>query len=1833
MKQRTSTVSVLLIALTLMISGLYSCKNNHQTDVPDVAFSTFIKAYTGDRVTSSSSIRIEFTSDVPEQPDPAKILSFSPSIKGQGRWDTPKSLIFIPYEGQLEEGRRYTAKLKLDGIYEISDPSMKEFTFGFKVMQKQAVMTSGTLVVSSSSPELATVRGEIRLNEDVKIEEIRKSVSIGYPVKGASVEISGEDKASIFTYTVSGIEKGTDARTLTVSFDGKSNGIDTRTETKVEIPAKDAFKVFDSQYHQEAEKCIEVTFTNPLPSDADMEGLIGVTDAGRQYYQIEDNVARVYFEQFGNETPELVISSYLKDIDGTELGEEYRETFENEDIKPQVKIPLKGNILPDSDNLTLTFSAVSLRAVDLSVIKIYEDNILSFLQENNLSGSYSLRRSGRMIYKTTLRLDSNPEVNLHKWQDYTVGLEGLFRKEPGAIYRIIIRFNRDYSVYGERDSQQQYSELPLVNLTAANNMTQEEEDIWDEPSPYYYFDDGFDWREYDWRDIDNPLKPTYYTKSDIYGECNLIATDLGLIVKSAENGRYYVNTNSIMTADPVKGAEIKAYNYQLREIGKATTDAKGMAILETDGRAFIITAEKNGSKTYLRIVDGEENSTSRFDTGGTLTQKGLKAYIYGERGVWRPGDTLYLTMVLGDRDKRIPDSHPVTMELYNPMGQLHSRTVCAKGMDGFYRFVTSTSADDPTGTWNAYFKVGGAAFHKALHIETIKPNRLKVNLELPEAITSEQNTRLGISANWLTGPAASGLRTRVTATLRKAGSPFKGFEKYTFSNPLSEFTSSESTVLETVLDNDGKASVTRQLANIPGAPGMLSATFLCTVAEPGGDESITSVTVPLSPYPAYVGIRTQDDILVTDTDYKLDIAVLDHRGKAVKGHRIEYTIYKLEWRWWWESKKETLDSYVNGRSAQKIASGMITSSGKDAIPFKITYPDWGKYLVLVKDIDGGHTSGDVISVDWPEWRGRSEKNDPDGLAMITFSTDKDSYAAGEKATVYVPAAKNGKALISIENASKVLFRDIVATDAGNDTPYTFTVTEDMAPNSYIHMTLLQPYGENGSDLPVRLYGITPVNVNNPQSHLYPEINAPEVIRPQEEFTVNISEKNGRAMTYTLAIVDEGLLDITGFRTPDPWSEMYAREALGVRTWDIYDNVIYSTAGKLKPMFSIGGDAYFADKGKRDNRFNPVVKFLGPFTSSNGKGSHKITLPMYVGSVRIMLVAGNGNSYGNAEKTVPVRSPLMVLPTLPRILSTGDVASLPVNIFTMEDNVRNVKINVRTEGPVRLISSASQTVAFDKPGDALSEFRLAAGNEEGTATIIIEAEGAGYKVSETVSIAVRNPNPRVTEVQSMLIGKGRSNSFRYPASSVAQLTLTNFPSVDFNGCYTHMKDYPYSCSEQIASRGLALLNIQEFMGETERKEIGKTIPELLEKLYQRQLPDGGFSYWPGSGVSNEWVSSMAGELFITAMKAGYEVNQGVRTSWINFQKQASRNYRRANDMYNEMNQAYRLYTLALASRADLGAMNRMKEAGVMDPASAYLLSSAYALAGKKNIAAQIVQDLSLNTTYNGVSNPVFGTDTRDMAIAVKALMLSGMTGKALEYASEMAESFNAGGHFISQETAFCTSALKELASGISTGVLKAEISCSGTEEASSSTGRFTKTLDACTEEVTIKNTSDGPIYASLLSNSPAPSKTEAASSGLSLDIRYFDMDGNLINPNKVRQGDRFYASVAVSNTDFNRSIENIALIYRIPSGWEIFNTRLYGVDTDVTESQSDYRDIRDDSMACYFSLAPGETKKFTIRLNATYKGVFVFPAASCEAMYAPSVFARTASGTAEVTDAM
>ena len=245
----------------------------------------------------------------------------------------------------------------------------------------------------------------------------------------------------------------------------------------------------------------------------------------------------------------------------------------------------------------------------------------------------------------------------------------------------------------------------------------------------------------------------------------------------------------------------------------------------------------------------------------------------------------------------------------------------------------------------------------------------------------------------------------------------------------------------------------------------------------------------------------------------------------------------------------------------------------------------------------------------------------------------------------------------------------------------------MAPNIFVHLSLVQPHNNVKNDLPIRLYGIQPVTIENPASHLNPVITMPKELTPESTFEVRVKEENGKKMTYTLAVVDEGLLDLTRFKTPDPWSHFYAKEALSVKTWDMYKYVIGAFSGEMAGMLALGGDEYAKKNGgAKANRFKPVVRFIGPFEVAAGKENvHKITMPNYVGSVRTMVVAGQGIAYGSAEKTTPVKKPLMVLATVPRVVGPTEKVNIPVTVFAMDENIKSVSVSIKTNGLSHVMS--------------------------------------------------------------------------------------------------------------------------------------------------------------------------------------------------------------------------------------------------------------------------------------------------------------------------------------------------------------------------------------------------------------------------------------------------------------------------------------------------------------------------------------------------------------------
>ena len=1703
----------------------------------------------------------------------------------------------------------------------------------------------------------------------MKKEEVEKMLTASDGKKSYPVEVTATDNHTRYLFSIRQIPREADDYPLTITANGNAAGIDRKQSEEVLIPAKDCFRFMSAERIDQPENGIEIVFSAPLSTTQDLKGLIEIPEISSSIFQISENRVFIYFEANTQNKLTLNIHEGVKDSQGKALGTSHTISFSEVSLKPQVEMSTTAAILPDSKSLIIPFRAVNLYAVDLSVIRIFENNVLMFMQTNSLASANELRRSGRLVYKKTLWLAKDASKDIHHWGDYSIDLAGLIHQEPGAIYRVILSFRQEYSAYpcggGENQDMKFADSSTSDGLTKVSGsvLSEEDEAIWNTPEAYYYYNGGtMDWSVYRWTERDNPCHPSYYMDSDRAAACNVFASNLGMIVKRNSLNKLWIAVSNILDTKPIGKAQVTAYNFQLQPIGKGETNGEGFVEIAPNGVPFIIVAESDKQKAYVRVVDGEEQSVSRFDVGGKDIQKGLKGFIYGERGVWRPGDTLHISFILEDREKRIPDKHPVALEIYNPRGQFYTKMISTQGMNGFYTFDVPTQATDPTGLWNAYIKVGGTTFHKGLRIETIKPNRLKINLALPKVLqATDKDVYAPLTSTWLTGATASKLKAKVEMSLSKVNTQFKNYGQYIFNNPATDFTTIKTDIFDGTLDAEGKANVTLKVPTATEAPGMLNATFTTRVFEPGGDASIYTQTIPFSPFTSYVGInlnQPKGKYIETDKDHVFDIVTVNTQGQLVNSSNLEYKIYRIGWSWWWENSGESFGTYINNSSITPVASGNLqTRGGKASFKFRIDYPSWGRYLVYVKDKESGHATGGTVYVDWPEWRGRSSKTDPSGIKMLAFSLNKDSYEIGETATAIIPAAAGGRALVSIENGSTVLRQEWIEVSNGGDTKYTFKITPEMTPNVYLHISLLQPHAQTVNDLPIRMYGVVPVFVTNSQTVLQPQIQMPEVLRPETNFNVTVSEKTGKPMTYTLAIVDDGLLDLTNFKTPDPWNDFYSREALGIRTWDMYDNVLGASAGSYSSLFSTGGDATLKPADAKANRFKPVVKFIGPFYLGKGKSqTHTLKLPMYVGSVRAMVVAGQEGAYGNAEKTAFVRTPLMMLSTLPRVLSIQEEITVPVNIFAMENQVKNVTVSLQASGGgVQIVGANQQSLKFSQPDDQLVFFTLKTGSKTGKATIHLTANGGGQQTKETIEIEVRNPNPVVTLRNSQWVEAGQSKELSYNLSSSSannqiKLEVSRIPSVDISRRFDFLYNYQHHCTEQLTSKALPLLFVGQFktIDKIEAEKIKTNVQEAIRQIYGRQLPNGGFVYWPGNAVADEWISSYAGMFLTLAQEKGYAVHSNVLNKWKRFQRAAAQNWRMPQDAsgwqqwQSELQQAFRLYTLALAGAPEYGAMNRMKEQAGLSIQAKWRLAATYALTGKMKPAEELVYNAETTVSPYSSMNQIYGSSDRDEAMILETLILMNRERDALQQAKVVSKNLSQEEWFSTQSTAFALMAMGRLAEKLS-GTLDFVWTWNDKQQPAVKSAKavFEKEIATTPKSgmIAVKNQGKGALSVDLITRTQLLNDTlPAISDNLRMDIRYANLNGTPISVNDIIQGTDFMAITSISNISGTSDYTNLALTHIIPSGWEIYNERMVAPETESgaadgsgkSVSKYNYLDIRDDRVLTYFNLRRGETKVFTVRLQATYAGNFILPAVQCEAMYDVNVQARSKAGRTTVS---
>ncbi len=1811
--------SILIISLIVFLTALAGCSRVNQNVTWNPDTEKFIESVSPIRIGRQSAIAISFTENPKTKIENAIFLS----PKQKGEWQiTEREAVFIPQDS-FPAGEEIILSVDCKKLFGANFED-NFYRHQFLVDYPNFSVTFDDVKLNAKGDEFK-VTGSLRTDipEDLTIiKEILTAQENGSK-KEIEWKQAPEKKEWAFSIPVQNTDK---TKKLEMTWSGKALGLD-KVQDKIlkgsktlTFPKKDDFEIIDINTNDKT--AITVSFSKNLDESQDISSFISLkkNDVLKNYSKynstISGNLLTIFDDAQWIGSTEVAFEEGIKSADGTLLTRTTAMPLTGTWEKPCIEFANDGVIIPTTDKPIVTVRTKNLTGLLIQAYAIPNRNINQFLQVNELNEIREMYRVGESVWEKKVFFewkDSYKDTFINRGLD----LSELVKKFPNGMFQIRVSFRHDQIMYNCTRSHGDFSKIPMPEDKIIDDESREKS-YWD-----YYNDMDWELRRTFWYYDDDPCHPAYYLpnyNSNSLIKRNVLISDLGLMAKCTASGKYNVTVTDLKTAKPLKDIDVALYSFTGKKLASSKTNSDGCAVFASDEseKTFVITAQDKNQSTFLKISDGTQLSTSHFEVGGVKAENGVKGAIYGERGVWRPGDDIYLTFVLQDLNSTLPKEIPVIFTLQDPLGRITDNQTFTKSENGFYAIKTQTQKDAGTGKWTAKVKIGGKEWTQELKVEEIIPNRLSINLETNDKYLKNTRTIFSLTGAWLHGAPAANYDAEVSVLFTTLPNAFSQFSGYTFTNMTRGLKSSRIYLWRGKLDETSRASFDETLWAGSEVPGMLNANFTSKIYEPSGAFSINSKSIKFSPYSRYVGLKLPKgdatrNMLLTDTDHKADILLVDAEGNPIQSGEVKWKMHKLDWKWWWEKDAYSAATFVSSRYSSLIDNGSASiQNGRGSFTFKIKYPDWGRYLIEVDD-DDGHSAAQIVYIDWPGWAGRAQENGSDSAVMVPLVTDKKQYKTGEIAKISFNANKSARAFITIEKSGEILKQEWIPTNEGTTT-YQLPLTEEMSPNVYAHLTVLQPHGQNENSLPIRLYGIVPVSVDNPNTKLTPVITTSKNFNPNQQATISVSEQNGKEMTYTLAVVDEGLLGITNFHSTDLRNEFYKKEASLLKNWDLYKYVTNAFSGKLETLLAIGGsDSAENDAKNNDNRFKPVVQFFGPFTIKAGeKKATKFMMPEYIGAVRIMVIAGNKGAYGTTEKTVPVKSDLMIQNTLPRTLGTNEIIQVPVTVFNNLEKEINATVKFKVSGAVEdsdlktvtLKQNENKTVLFQvttkKEGIAKFDSSISTENSSAKATDSVEVKSRGFPVTYRKEFSVK---PGATErvIVSSPTESGTTSLFA---------EISTYPQLALESRLEYLTGYPHGCIEQITSGGFPQIYLPSYLklSKEQIEKIKNNVSSVIQRYPNYQTPSGTFGYWQGEQQTSEWGTCYATHFMLEAKNHGYAVPDELLTPALKHLAKASTEWTNSNST-SSATQAYRLFVLTLADRPNLGAMNRLLLEENLSGETALLLAASYAQSGRAESAKDILKKYKAKKDNYRSTGGDFSSSIREQAVMLITYTAAKMQNEADLTAKKVAETLNSKNWLSTQETAWSLFALIPLYSNKAEIPAEYEISGNGKVVKNTISGgaiiEQLQASDTSLQEVQVTNKGSKTIFGVLTTKGMSTAGTETEQNyGLNMTVT------GLSWLTDKTQGSPVDITVQITNTS-EKSLENLALTVPVPTGFEFTNERLA---SGTSSSAYRYQDIRDEAIYTYFDLKRGETVSFTFNATLAYPGNYVVPAIHVEAMY-------------------
>ncbi|OOX95608.1 alpha-2-macroglobulin [Campylobacter coli] len=1290
---------------------------------------------------------------------------------------------------------------------------------------------------------------------------------------------------------------------------------------------------------------------------------------------------------------------------------------------------------------------------------------------------------------------------------------------------------------------------------------------------------------------------------------NLIFSNIALSAQNL-NKQLVVHARDFSKNEALENVKIELVSKQNQILQSQNTDSNGDAKfqIQEDDEILYILASKENQISVLRFSN--PLSTDGYDVEGDQNHEMIKAFIYTDRGVYRAGDSVHLSVVA--RENTNPLKHPINFTLINPKNQKIIENRILKSQNDIYYTQINLDKNAINGLYRANFNIAGVEFSKDILVQSVVPNRIKVELNADENRSLDDGSlNYELSSKYLFGALASNLKYQSVVYFSPKNYHNSKYKDYIFTNPSSLIISASADDKGN-LDEKGRVQSSVEIPeNILNSQGYnFNARIVSEVFEKGGRSVKAVKDVNLNRYDYFVGMKALANSYVSEGETIDFYAIVsDLKEKLVSGKTLEYRIYQNDYYWWWDydSYDEFLRSIKQDTNTKLIEKGELTSSSE---PMKFSFNTsnyYGQMFIELIDKESEVSTGQSFYVS--SW---GEPSYADVVSSLKIKSDKNKYKIGQSAKIEFESVAGAKALITLSSNSKIIDRFVMDTQ-DESTSIELAMKKEYAPNIYVSVSLFQDYNKIDNDRALRLFGVIPLYVEDENTKLDLELKTPDKILPNSDFEIEIQSKDKRAFNYTVAIVDEGLLDLTDFKTPDIWKGFYAKTGFTLKTYDTYSQII--------PKFT-GGDSVLGglrvDKNRDDSaqRFKPVALFNTPARSDEtGFAKLKFKMPSYMGSVRVMVVANENDAYGSVSKDIQVSAPLVMLETLPRTLKIGDNFTLLTQIFKTENRIKNATLSVRSKNSLIKISPDTQTIDF-KSATNLEVMMDAnvSDNRIGKELLEFELKSEDYTYKNEIEIDIKPINAYTYENNTSLIKAGESKEFIIKdyilGTTNATLKLSPTPILDMDKRIKYLLNYPYGCIEQTTSAVLPQLFLDKFSTEFDKQKAINNINAAIERYSNFQTADGGFAYWQGGDESNAWGSNYAGMFLILAKQNGYFVPDSMYERWLKYeqnfvQKSVYRDYMM--DI-----KANSLYLLAMAKKPNISEMNLLYDnLNTLSTEAKWQLAAAYKLAGVEDTAKQIASKISIEPDSK-YSFYTYGSLVRDEAIIANAYKQIYGTNNE-ELLQKISDTLLSKDYLSTQSTGYALYALAMGANleNMNENFMDATLKID--DQAYTINQNQMQIFSFNDEKAIVSANKD--IFVSFGVEGVKASENSAFSNKISLDRAFYDEKGNKISPSEIGSGQTFYMRISVSLNEGANYVSNIALTQILPSGWEVSNTLLDdNTPSFIKNSNYDFIDVRDDKIMWFFGLNKNRTHHFYIKLNAITPGSYTLSGAYAEAMY-------------------